>query len=118
MWTFGLVSAFIVLFYETLYGGAWFLIPLELALIGYLCIVVNYFWRTPLAKILSITLFVAVPMIMMIEIENMQHLFTKEFLLAVSLMMINIVVTVMLLEWIMGKKSILEHEVIEVTPIE
>ena len=114
---FGMITAFGVLIYEILYGGSWFILPLEMGIVGIVCIMVNVGWNTTLAKILSGCLFLGALMIGLIESQTMQHLFTTDFLLGELLILINLVVIVALAMWITRPKSILDFEIIEITPI-
>ena len=114
---FGLITAFGVLIYEILYGASWFIMPLELGIVGIVCIAVNVGWNTTLAKILSGCLFLGALMIGLIEGETMQHLFTTEFLLAELLVLLNLVFMVGLYKWYIRPKSILDFEIVEVKPI-
>lgn len=96
----GLVLAMCIIFYEYLFGASWIIGYLEMGIVGLVCITINIGWKTSLARVMSITWVLGGYMVILIEGETMQGLFTQDFLLALIIICINSIAMAIVYLWV------------------
>ena len=92
----------------------YYTIAIELLAVIMVAIAVNMRWPSNLTKILSLSFFGSCCMLLMIEIENMQWVFTKEFIIGSIILCIALPVIFLTLGFLWPGVDLFDVEVIEV----